>query len=89
MAKYAHPLWICSCLKDKPITAFDAIKPYIGKKDKEPLIADCVYPLPPIIMCPEGMIWVEDLGLGLIALYVIFYCLFIGGLSLVAYRLLR
>ena len=89
MARFAHPLWICSCLADDTIAAFEAIRPIIGKKDKEPLIADCVYPLPPIIMCPEGMLWVEDLGHGLIALYVIFYCIFMGGLSLVAYRLLR
>ena len=87
VAKYAPPLWICTCLVDDTLEAFKAIKPLLGKE--EPLLADCVYPLPPIIMCPEGLHWVQDLGHGLIALYVIFYCIFIGVLSLASYRLLR
>ena len=87
VAKYAHPLWICSCLVDDSVKAFTAIKPYLGKE--EPMIADCTYSLPPIIMCPEGLLWVQDLGHGLIALYVLSYLICIGGLSLLAYRLLR
>ena len=86
-ARYATPKWICSCLSNTPLEAFDAITDVLGKK--HPYIHECALPLPPFVICPDGLLWIHELGHGLVAFFVIFYLVSMSGLSVLSYRLLK